>query len=170
MNLSYMNFDNIIKSNDFLVEYEIYKEKINHHKLIEFLDNLENNRKYYHLSVNKKKIHKKSENNDTILLKQVNNYINKITDETIDNIIDDIIIIIKDKDYLISIIIENIMETSIINPMYVYNYVKLLKRIDKSREIERYCKKYYNLFFNEKIENCESQYLKLCNINKGLII
>ena len=96
------------------------------------MDNLENNKKYYHLSVNKKKIHKKSENNDTILLKQVNNYINKINDEKIDNIIDDIIIIIKDKDYLISIIIENIMETSIINPMYVYNYVKLLKRIDKS--------------------------------------
>ena len=46
MNLSYMNFDNIIKSNDFLVEYEIYKEKINYHKLIEFLDNLENNIHY----------------------------------------------------------------------------------------------------------------------------
>ena len=166
MDLSYENFNNIINSNDFLVEYERYKDKINYHKLIDFLDNLENNKKYYHLSVNKKKIYKKSENNDTIILKQVNNYINKITDETFDNIINDFMELIKDKQYLNSMIIENIIETSIINPMYVCSYVKLLKQVNNYREIARYCEKFYNLFFNEKIKNSESKYLKLCNINK----
>ena len=166
MNLNYENFDNIINCKNFLIEYEKYKNKINYDKLILFLDNLDNNKNYYHLTINKKKIYKKSENNDTIVLKQINNCINKITDETFDNIINDFIKLIKDKEYLYSIIIENIIETSIMNPMYVCNYIKLLKIFDNSQEIEKYCKKYYNLFFNEKIKNSESKYLKLCNINK----
>ena len=118
MNIRYDNLENILKSDEFINEYDKYLNHIKYDKLINFLDNIENNKNYYHLNVNKKNIYKKSENNDTIILKKIINLINKITDNTFDNIKIEIIKQINDKKYLHSMIIENIIEISITNSIY----------------------------------------------------
>ena len=118
MNIRYDNLENILKSDEFINEYDKYLNHIKYDKLINFLDNIENNKNYYHLNVNKKNIYKKSENNDTIILKNIINLINKITDNTFDNIKIEIIKLINDKKYLHSMIIENIIEISITNSIY----------------------------------------------------
>ena len=166
MNITYENLDEILLSDDFKREYVNYKKKIKFQKLIDFLDNIENNKNYYHLNVNKKKIFKKSNNDDTIVLKKINNLINKITDKTFKKIKCEIIILMKEKDYLHSIIIENLIDISITNKLYIELYVDLMITINNKREILKYCNKYYNIFFNEEIEKNDSKYLQLCNVNK----
>lgn len=166
MNITYGNLDEILLSDDFKSEYVNYKKRIKFQKLIDFLDNIENNKNYYHLNVNKKKIFKKSNNDDTIILKKINNLINKITDKTFKKIKCEITILMVDKDYLHSIIIENLIDISITNKLYIELYVDLLITINNKREILKYCNKYYNIFFNEEIEKNDSKYLQLCNVNK----
>ena len=96
----------------------------------------------------------------------MNNLINKITEKTFLNIKLELINLINEKNYLISLIIENIIEISIMNKIYIHLYIEILKDINKNNEINKYCNKYFNIFFNENIEKNDSQYLELCNINK----
>ena len=139
------DLNELLLSSNFLDEYQKYKLKINNLDLNNFLDNIDNNKGYYHLNINKKKVNIKSNNNDTIYLKKVNNLINKITEKTFPDIKNELVNLINEKKYLNSFVIENFIEISIIN---------------------KYSNKYFNIFFNEHIEKNDSKYLELCNINK----
>jgi len=160
------DLNELLLSSNFLDEYQKYKLKINNLDLNNFLDNIDNNKGYYHLNINKKKVNIKSNNNDTIYLKKVNNLINKITEKTFPDIKNELVNLINEKKYLNSLVIENIIEISIMNQIYINLYIEILKDINKNNEINKYCNKYFNIFFNEHIEKNDSKYLELCNINK----
>ena len=123
------DLNELLLSSNFLDEYQKYKLKINNLDLNNFLDNIDNNKGYYHLNINKKKVNIKSNNNDTIYLKKVNKLINKITEKTFPDIKNELVNLINEKKYLNSLVIENIIEISIMNQKYINLYIEILKDI-----------------------------------------
>ena len=158
----------ILTSVHFIDHYQKYKvnktDKFNKLKL--FLDNIEINKNYYHLSVPKNRKFKKETCNDTVFIKNINSLVNKLTDQNYNTIYDEILTNIPKKQHLIPLIIENIIEKSILHHNYIHLYIKIFKNLNNNEIILKYCDKYYELFFNKEIEKNESKYLELCNINK----
>lgn len=166
MELTYDVLYKIIKSEKFLDIYNKNKNNEIYLKTMDFLDDVDNNKNYYHLSINKNKIIKKSKNEDTIIIKNINSLVNKTTEKTFDNIKKEIEEKIKDKKYLHSLIIDNLIEISILNPDYIFLYVKFLKLFNNDKLISNKCKKVFNLLFNKNTNNSKSEYINLCDMNK----
>ena len=111
-----------MSSKTFLDTYnKIYTKSKN--QLTNFLNNIETNKKYYKLGINKKKF-RRVENNDTVSIKQINSLINKITEDNYINIIKEILPLLKP--HYLSYVIENIVEKSLMHHIYIHLYVKLL--------------------------------------------
>ena len=72
----------LLNSNQFKDEYINYKKTNN--KIIEsltsFLDNIETNKKYYRMSINKNRRYKKESTEDTSTIKKINSDINKLSE------------------------------------------------------------------------------------------
>ena len=68
-----------LKSEDFKVNYSDYLKKKDN-TLLDFLDNIDLNKKYYRMNINKNKRYKKETTEDTSSIKEINSMINKITD------------------------------------------------------------------------------------------
>jgi|TARA_Y100000389_G_C17449546_1_gene513810 hypothetical protein len=158
-------------SEDFQKKYKKYlKNKDN--ELINFLDSIEINKKYYRMGINKNQKYKKEITEDTQSIKKITSLINKITDTNYETIKKEII----DKinvDYIIPYIIEKLAENSMVHHIYIPQYVGLLKEIKSHRKntiILRTCNKYYTEFFhtNENNKNGQSNYLQLCAKNKRI--
>ena len=75
--------------------------------VITFLDNIETNKKYYRMNINKNKRYKKESCSRYIYIKEINSLVNKITDMNYENIKPLIIEKVK-SEHLIPYIIENI--------------------------------------------------------------
>ena len=105
-------------------EYKSKKEK-EIHKLINFLDSIEINKKYYRIGVQKNKKYRKVQNEDTEDIKNINGLVNKLT-ETNFVIIKSSIVKLINKEHLIPYIIETIIEKSILHHRYVHLYVSIL--------------------------------------------
>ena len=67
---------------------------------------------------------------------------------------------------IISYIIEEIIDKSIIHKQYSMLYVKLLNEPSKKNQIKKHCDKYYKKIFNSSSDINNSDYIKLCNENK----
>jgi len=159
-----------LKSEDFKVNYSDYLKKKDNH-LLDFLDNIDLNKKYYRMNINKNKRYKKETTEDTSSIKEINSMINKITDTNYEVLKKDIILRIK-IDHIIPYIIQKLAESSMIHHIYIPYYVGILKEINspkKKQILLKLCNRYHTEFFYEnKISNNDSSYEKLCSKNKNI--
>ena len=147
---SEQTIEEIFSSKEFLNCFEEHYSNKNKDQLISFLNNIETNKKYYKMGIQKNKRFKRIENDDTLCIKKINSLINKLTENTCENIIKDIIPLLKSQ--ILSYIIENIIEKSLMHHIYIKLYVKLIYNINKNFNIY--------ILLNKEIE---TKYLKLLN-------
>tara|TARA_B100001094_G_C18055201_1_gene732096 strand:+ start:46 stop:825 length:780 start_codon:yes stop_codon:yes gene_type:complete len=167
---SYEVIKGFLKSEDFKKLYSDYLKKRDNH-LVEFLDNIDLNKKYYRMNINKNKRYKKEITEDTSSIKEINSMINKITDKNYlilkKSIIEKITV-----DHIVPYIIQKIVESSMVHHIYIPFYVGILKEINSSKKkaiLLKLCNKYHTQFFYEnKIMDKESSYEILCSENKKI--
>ena len=159
-----------MKSPDFIKKYDDYlRNKDN--SLQGFLDNIDLNKKYYRMNINKNKRYFKENNKEKNLIKEINSMINKITNVNYEVLKSKIIEKIE-YEHIIPYIIQKLAESSIKHHIYIPYYVGILKEINTSKKksiILRLCNKYHTEFFYEnqkQNENTENE--KLFNINKNI--
>ena len=167
---SYRVIKEFLESEDFKVNYHDYLQKKDNH-LIEFLDNIDLNKKYYRMNINKNKRYKKETTVDTTSIKEINSMINKITNTNYIILKKEIIQKIT-VDHIIPYIIQKLVESSMIHHIYIPYYVGILKEVNspkKQQILLKLCNKYHCEFFNENKEsNNNSSYEKLCTKNKNI--
>jgi len=147
---SEQTIEEIFSSKEFVNCFEEHYSNKNKDQLISFLNNIETNKKYYKMGIQKNKRYKRVENDDTVCIKKINSLINKLTNETCDNIIKEIMPLLKSQ--ILSYIIENIIEKSLMHHIYIDLYVKLIYNIGKNFNIY--------ILLNKEIE---TKYSKLLN-------
>lgn len=162
----------IIKSENFRIEYEKYtrENKKNINNLSDFLDNIETNKKYYRIGIQKNRKYKKEITEDTISIKKITSDINKLSEINYDILKNKIISQIN-VDYIIPYVIENIIEKSISHHKYIPLYVGVIKEIpfdSKYKLIVKLCDSYHYKFFKENISKDSSFYQNLCMKNKNI--
>jgi hypothetical protein len=160
----------LLSSETFLGEYLKYKEKVNINNLSNFLDSIETNKKYYRIGIVKNKKYRKKDNENTSKIKKSINLLNKLTEKNYESIKNEILLELRN-DCIISYIIEEIIDKSIVHTQYSELYVRLLKEINQPSiriKIKKYCDIYYEKIFNSEINQMNSEYIKLCNKNKKI--
>ena len=130
---SEQTIEEIFSSKEFVNCFEEHYSNKNKDQLISFLNNIETNKKYYKMGIQKNKRYKRVENDDTVCIKKINSLINKLTEDTCDNIIKEIMPLLKSP--ILSYIIENIIEKSLMHHIYIDLYVKLIYNISKNFNI-----------------------------------
>ena len=169
---SYEDFKKELKSDEFINYNNINKKKIE--CLINFLDDIDINKNYYKLGIKKNKRYKNYKNNiinDTIEIKNIINTLNKLTLQNYESIINDFNF---NNENILPLIVENIIEKSLIHHKYIEIYIKFLIKLNEKyniiKIINKYIEKYKNKLFNYK--NNTSTYNDLCekNINLNNII
>ena len=72
----------LFQTSSFKENFEEYKSKNNKgiSELLDFLDSIETNKKYYRIGVQKNKKYRKKQNEDTEDIKNINSLVNKITE------------------------------------------------------------------------------------------
>jgi hypothetical protein len=165
---SEQTIEEIFSSKEFVNCFEEHYSNKNKDQLISFLNNIETNKKYYKMGIQKNKRYKRVENDDTVCIKKINSLINKLTNETCDNIIKEIMPLLKSQ--ILSYIIENIIEKSLMHHIYIDLYVKLIYNIGKNFNIyillNKEIETKYTKLLNFKIEG--ETYDDLCNKNNNL--
>lgn len=161
----------LFQTSSFKENFEEYKSKNNKgiSELLDFLDSIETNKKYYRIGVQKNKKYRKKQNEDTEDIKNINSLVNKITENNFIIIKGEIVKLIH-KEHLIPYIIETIIEKSILHHRYTYLYVSILKEIaikNKIKIILQCCDKHFDNFFN-KFEITGGTYEDLCKRNKNI--
>lgn len=164
--------NNIFLTEKFNEDYINYTEKSNISDLILFLDNIETNKKYYQMSIQKNKKYKKKVTEDTQSIKKINSMVNKLTELNFESLKPKILQEIN-KDFLVPYIIENIFEKSILHHNYIELYVEILNDMNKTiestqKELRKLFYKYYNILFSDKklVDINQNEYQKLCDKNK----
>ena len=160
----------IFNSEDFLKSYDEYISHKKLDKILEFIDNIETNKKYYRMNINKNKRYVKKTTEDTNLIKTINREINKLTDKNYNIIKPQIIDKINSTDYIIPYVIESIFENSILHHIYIPLYVGIIKEIvseSKNRIINKLCDSYYTKLFNNVVDQTKTTYEQLCLDNKN---
>tara|TARA_B100001094_G_scaffold332511_1_gene404941 strand:+ start:2754 stop:3551 length:798 start_codon:yes stop_codon:yes gene_type:complete len=164
----------ILQSEGFQTKYNSYQNQKNVQQNIEnlslFLDNIQTNKKYYRMTINRNRRYKKESTEDTGILKKINSDINKLSEMNYEKL-KPVIIEQINKDYMIPYLIETIIEKSIVHQKYIPLYVGILKDIpfnSKYRLIIKLCDKYYTQFFDFKLsDKDQTTYLKMCAKNKN---
>ena len=166
---SYEVIKEFLQSGGFRTNYIDYlKGKDN--LLPEFLDNIDLNKKYYRMNINKNKRYKKEITEDTSSIKEINSMINKITDKNY--------IILKDSiigkitaEHIIPYIIQKLTESSITHHIYIPYYVGILKEIQSPKKktiLLKLCNKYHEDYFQDNTSTQKSAYEELCRKNKNI--
>ena len=124
----------LFQDSSFQDEYEFYKQDNNEiQSLIQFLDSIELNKKYFRLSMNKsgykKKFRNKNISEDTIAIKEIYSLLNKLTDKNYESIYDKIKQKLENKDYLMKLIIDNILDKCIVHTPYICIYLTLIQNL-----------------------------------------
>ncbi len=146
--------EEIFSSKQFLETFNKKYTNENKNKLNTFLDSIETNKKYYKMGIHKNKKFKRVENNDTLIIKEINSLLNKLTYENKDDNIKQVINILE-KQFL-TYIIENIIQKSLLHHIYIPLYVDLLDNIKSKFDI--------NNLLNKILENT---YQSLVNENNN---
>ena len=167
---SYEVIKEFLESEGFKEKYTDYL-KTRDNQLSEFLDNIDLNKKYYRMNINKNKRYKKDITEDTSSIKEINSMINKITNSTYEVLKKDIIQKIN-ADHIIPYIIQKLTESSIIHHIYIPLYVGILREIPSSKKeaiLYKLCNKYHIEYFFENKETINGgSYEKLCSKNKNI--
>ena len=169
--------DTIFESDNFITNYNEYLSN-NNSDLINFLNNISLNKKYFRLEVNKNNYKKnkykhKNIGNDTMAIKEVNGFLNKLTDKTYLKIRLKIKEKLINKEYLTELIIENILEKCIVYTSYIQLYIDLTKYLYSNNDnlnfiILKTADKLYENINNMNINKESSDYLIMCDKNKKL--
>ena len=167
----------IFEDEIFAINYEIYRRNNSYiSEFRKFVDNIEINKKYFRLTMNKtgyrKKHSKQNVSEDTRAIKEIQSYLNKMTDKTYSKLIQEIKVRLENRDYLYKMIVESFVEKCIIYPQYVSMYLSGLQEIYKTKDdlpiILMVCvDESYKTIMNAEI-NEESDYLTFCAKNKRL--
>lgn len=160
--------EEIFSSKQFIDSFNKRYTNDNKQKLIYFLDNIETNKKYYKMGIHKNKKFKRVENNDTLIIKEINSILNKLTYENKNYNINQIINILE-KQFL-TYIIENVIQKSLLHHIYIELYVDLINQIKDKFDINILLNKIidetYNSLMNEK--NNDKTYDSLIKKNDNL--
>ena len=141
-------------------------------KLSVFLESMQLNTKYYRLTTNKNNMkYKKLISRDTVLLKDLNSILNKLTDSNVTKLSVKIKEKIKDKLHLRSMIIKTILEKSVVHINFITVYVELLLHLYSDIEesqMNQLLNEMYNSIHNKNIDDSQSEYLQFCDKNKKI--
>ena len=120
------DLDRIFNNSIFLSEYEGYKTKncIKFNNLQKFLDSLDINQKYHKISINK---NKKYQSEETTIIKNINNLLNKTTSNNIEIIKKEILYSINNAKHLLELIINSLLDKCISQVNYIDLYIIILK-------------------------------------------
>ena len=121
-------------SDEFQKDYESYREDTSQiGELQEFVDSIQLNSKYFRLTMNTKSggYHKKHKNRnlgeDTVAIKEVTSYLNKLTDRNYPKINAEIKKRLDSKDYLKGLIMDSIIDKCLIHTLYIPIYLILIQ-------------------------------------------
>ena len=160
--------EEIFSSKEFLNCFEELYTENKKKTLLDFLNNIETNKKYYKLGIQKNKRYRKNENNDTTNIKKINSLLNKITFENYGNICEEVIPLLNKS--ILVYILENIIEKSLLHHIYIELYVKLINKMKINYDINLILNKEltnkYNVLLNENIKG--DSYEDLCKKNNNL--
>jgi hypothetical protein len=158
----------------FLKDCEDYKSSNTElMKTMDFINNIELNKKYFRLEMNKKRGYKKRnqfKETDTTCIKEVNSLLNKLTDKNILSIRTKIKTKLEDKNYLKNLIIDSILEKCTIHTPYISLYLDLINYLygtGNNEMIQTSTDKLYQTIQNIEYKE-ESDYLRICERNKKL--
>jgi hypothetical protein len=163
----------IFSSPDFITANELYQvdNKSTIDELTTFLNTIHLNSQYFRLGIKHKK-YKTNVCSDTLHIKELNQCLNKLTDQTFDSLYTKIVSIITTNKHLLSFVIENLFSKCISQPTYIETYVRLLERLTKETILSL-------SMINSKLTICKecilnvdyeskNQYEELCDRNKKL--
>ena len=163
------DLDRIFNDSTFLSEYEKYKlkykDKINNLQI--FLNSLDINQKYHKVSINK---NKKYQSEETTIIKNINNLLNKVTKDNIENIKKDILFSINNCKHILNLIVNNILNKCISQITYTDLYIYILKDlliIDSKININNFIEKKIKSIYKELTQD-NKDYDSLCKINKNI--
>tara|TARA_Y100000389_G_scaffold24758_1_gene21426 strand:+ start:1952 stop:2761 length:810 start_codon:yes stop_codon:yes gene_type:complete len=166
--------NDLFHNETFLKDCEDYKNTNDELiKCMKFINNIELNKKYFRLEMNKRRGYKKRQQfkeTDTTCIKEVNSLLNKLTDKNILSIRTKIKDKLGDKYYLKNLIIDSILEKCIIHTPYISLYLDLINHLyDKNNNdmIQSSSDKLYQSIQNIEFKE-ESDYLRMCERNKKL--
>ena len=173
------DYNNLLNDPVYSDKYEEYKEKNKSIKdFNNFLNSIELNTKYFRLTTNSKigknKFYRnKNISKDTLSIKEINSYLNKLTENNTDKIIENIKVRLDNKSYLNDMIIENILSKCIQQPSYINCYIEVLLNIFHNYErlyekIEGSVDILYEKIMKDTDEVEASEYLQFCAKNKKL--
>ena len=156
-----------------------YEEYCNNNQqsenILNFINNIKLNEKYFRLTTNNKigknkRFRNKNVSNDTLALKEVNSLLNKLTDTNIDIIIQKIKDKLKDKNNLKRIIIVNILSKCVTQPSYNKYFIKVLISIysDFIDIVNKEIIEIENKIQTQVINKEQSEYMQFCDKNKKL--
>lgn len=146
----------------------------------QFINGIELNTKYFRLAMSKgsKKYKNRNLGEDTIAIKEVKSYLNKISDKNYTKLSHEIKTRLEGREYLMNMLIDTIVDKCILHTPYIAIYLKLVKEVYGSqsawkRQVEVTMDKAYQALTSptkradaELAE--ESDYLKFCEKNKLL--
>ena len=146
----------------------------------QFINGIELNTKYFRLAMSKgsKKYKNRNLGEDTIAIKEVKSYLNKISDKNYTKLSHEIKTRLEGREYLMNMLIDTIVDKCILHTPYIAIYLKLVKEVYGSqsawkRQVEVTMDKAYQALTSPtKREDAElaeeSDYLKFCEKNKLL--
>lgn len=166
--------NDLFKSENFFDDCNHYKNNNSEiNNMIDFINNIELNKKYFRLEMNKKRGYRKRnqyKETDTTCIKEVNSLLNKLTDKNILSIRTKIKTKLENKHYLKKMIIDSILEKCIIHTPYISLYLDLINYLydkDNNSIIVSSTDKLYQSIINTVYKE-ESDYLRMCERNKKL--
>ena len=164
-------------SEDFQGVYDLYKSsKSEFNDLAQFCDSIKLNSKYFRLTMNTKHRGRRFRNRnlgeDTIAIKEVNSYLNKLTDRSLEKITNEIKTRLEGRDYLREMIFRSIVDKSLLYTLYIPSYITLLENIYSddhwTKEFIRVVEESYQELVNHTGDKTQSDYLQFCDKNKRL--
>lgn len=173
--LSIKDYNDILDSNEFKLNYNDYIKKKECSQFADFIDNIELNKKYFRLEMNKKKGYRNKHKNmseDTIAIKEINSLLNKVSDKNILSVRKKIKDKIEGKDYLRDMILESILNKCILHTIYIDIFIDLIHYLyphtqNIFNKIDKCSDKIYRDIQNLEIKG-ENDYLAMCERNKKL--
>ena len=163
------DLDRIFNNSIFLSEYEEYKieNRIKFNNLQKFLDSLDINQKYHKISINK---NKKYQSEETTIIKNINNLLNKTTSNNIEIIKKEILYSIDNSKHLLELIINSLLDKCISQVNYIDLYIIILKdllSINKKINITNLIDKKIKCIYIESTQK-DLDYDTLCKLNKNI--
>ena len=160
----------------FLQGYEDYQQS--HTELQgfrSFIDSIEFNKGYFRLAMGKQGPRHKQRRNlgaDTIAIKEINSYLNKLTERTLEKITMEIQSRLVGREYLQHMILETLVDKALLYPQYIPVYLTVLRDLYPGPEIYPVFVRCIDTVFEKvlqaEIGSTQSEYLQFCDKNKRL--